>query len=224
MIAPAEEAEPLNELRAVLGNTVAINAYRTGALPFPDGTVLVKLAWKHVQSPDLNLRPFRELPRRVQVMVKDSKKYAENRRLGILDALSAAYRFDEAQHQTCFACHDAARKHTTTSLRATRRRIYEVQLRRADKLNPGAAMRPGCSVARRMFRYQPHNSLLASLAPSGETFELRPHDLRMNALQAFGLREAAIGAGDQVLLADDLGEIDDALGDQLWMLHRRCGA
>src|ERR1700722_3746395 len=50
LIAPAEEAAPLNELRTVLGNKTAINAYRNGTQPFPDGTVLVKLAWKRVQS------------------------------------------------------------------------------------------------------------------------------------------------------------------------------
>jgi Cytochrome P460 len=49
LIAPAEEAAPLDELRAILGNRSAIDAYRSGTLPFPDGTVLVKLAWKHIQ-------------------------------------------------------------------------------------------------------------------------------------------------------------------------------
>jgi len=32
----------------VLGNDVAVKAYQQGTLPFPDGTILVKLAWKHV--------------------------------------------------------------------------------------------------------------------------------------------------------------------------------
>src|SRR3954470_20286268 len=52
LIAPAQEAEPLKELRAGVGNDIAIKAYRDGKLPFPDGTVLVKLAWKHTQSPE----------------------------------------------------------------------------------------------------------------------------------------------------------------------------
>jgi hypothetical protein len=51
LIAPAEEAAPLNELRAILGNKSAIDAYRNDTLPFPDGTVLVKLAWKHIERP-----------------------------------------------------------------------------------------------------------------------------------------------------------------------------
>lgn len=57
LIAPAQEGEPLNELRAVLGNDIAVKAYRDGKLPFPDGTVLVKLAWKHIQSPDFEPPP-----------------------------------------------------------------------------------------------------------------------------------------------------------------------
>ena len=50
MVAVAHEAG-LDELRGVLGNDVALKAYREGALPFPDGTVLAKLAWKHVPVP-----------------------------------------------------------------------------------------------------------------------------------------------------------------------------
>src|SRR5262245_55435152 len=52
LVAPSLEGAPLNELRAVVGNRTAIDASRAGSLPFPDGTVLVKLAWKHVQSPE----------------------------------------------------------------------------------------------------------------------------------------------------------------------------
>jgi len=44
LIAPAEEAAPLNELRVVLGNSVAVKAVRAVTLPFPDGTIFAKLA------------------------------------------------------------------------------------------------------------------------------------------------------------------------------------
>ena len=40
----------LDELRGIVGNTTAMEAYRAGTLPFPDGSILVKLAWKHVNS------------------------------------------------------------------------------------------------------------------------------------------------------------------------------
>jgi hypothetical protein len=35
-------------LRAVLGNDMAIKAYREGKLPFPDGTIIARLAWSYV--------------------------------------------------------------------------------------------------------------------------------------------------------------------------------
>ena len=106
LIAPAIEAEPLNELRAVLGNAKAIKAYDQGTLPFPDGTVLVKLAWKHVQSPEFAPASVPGAATTVQVMVKDSKKYAATGGWGFgrfIDGKPA----DLAQHQTCFACHQS---------------------------------------------------------------------------------------------------------------------
>src|SRR5580658_6093043 len=39
-ISSAHEAGNLNSLGAVLGNDVALNAYREGKLPFPDGTII----------------------------------------------------------------------------------------------------------------------------------------------------------------------------------------
>ncbi|RWC94764.1 MAG: cytochrome C oxidase subunit III [Mesorhizobium sp.] len=106
LVAPAEEAEPLNELRAVLGNVVAIKAYREGTLPFPDGTFLAKLAWKHVQSAEFESASIPGTATTVQIMVKDSKKYAATGGWGFgrfVDGKPA----DEAQHETCFACHEA---------------------------------------------------------------------------------------------------------------------
>ena len=76
LIAPSEEAAPLNELRAILGNGPAIDADRNITLPFPNGTVLVKLAWKHIQSPEFGPASVPGAATTVQVMVKDSRKYA----------------------------------------------------------------------------------------------------------------------------------------------------
>ncbi len=106
LIAPAQEAEPLDELRAVLGNSVASEAYREATLPFPNGTVLAKLAWKHVQSPEFEPASIPGAATTVQIMVKDSKRYAATGGWGFgrfVDGKPA----DEAQHQTCFACHEA---------------------------------------------------------------------------------------------------------------------
>jgi Cytochrome P460 len=106
LIAPAQEADPLNELRAVLGNSVAINAYRDGTLPFPDGTILAKLAWKHVPSPEFGPASIPGAATTVQIMVKDSKKYAATGGWGFGRFINGKP-VDEAQHKTCFACHEA---------------------------------------------------------------------------------------------------------------------
>jgi len=106
LIAPAREAAPFDELRVVLGNDIAVRAYRKGTLPFPDGSVLVKLAWKEVQSPDFASATIPGAATTVQVMVKDSKKYASTGGWGFgrfIDGVPA----DQAQHRTCFACHEA---------------------------------------------------------------------------------------------------------------------
>ncbi|MBT2370426.1 cytochrome P460 family protein [Pseudomonas fluorescens] len=106
LIAPAQEAAPLDELRAVLGNDLAIKAYQDSTLPFPDGTVLVKLAWKHAQSPEFEPASIPGAATTVQVMVKDSMKYASTGGWGFGRFINGKPA-DEAQHQTCFACHQA---------------------------------------------------------------------------------------------------------------------
>ncbi len=106
MIGVAEEAEPLNELRAVLGNATAIDAYRTKQLPFPDGTVLVKLAWKRMQSTEFEPASVPGAVTTVQVMVKDANKYAATGGWGFGRFVNGEP-VDEVQHQTCFACHQA---------------------------------------------------------------------------------------------------------------------
>ena len=111
LVAPAQEAPPLDELRATLGNDVAIRAYARGAgpTPFPDGTVLVKLAWKHVPSPEFELASIPGAATTVQVMVKDSKKYAATGGWGY-GRFVDGQPVDEAQHRTCFACHQSRAK------------------------------------------------------------------------------------------------------------------
>jgi hypothetical protein len=106
LVAVAREAAPLDELRAVLGNAPAIEAYRKGTLPFPDGTVLAKLAWKHVPSPEFAPASVPGAATTVQVMVKDSRRYAATGGWGF-GRFIAGRPVDEAQHRTCFACHEA---------------------------------------------------------------------------------------------------------------------
>jgi hypothetical protein len=104
LIAPALEAKPLDELRAILGNTAAMTAYREGALPFPDGTILVKLAWKRARSTAFETASVPGPATTIQVMVKDSTKYAATGGWGFGRFLNGKPA-DAAQHRTCFACH-----------------------------------------------------------------------------------------------------------------------
>ncbi|MEL1263335.1 cytochrome P460 family protein [Pseudoxanthomonas putridarboris] len=106
LIAPAQEAAPFDELRAVVGNAVAMRAFRDHQRPFPDGTVLVKRAWKRVPSPDFASASIPGGATTVQVMVKDSRRYAATGGWGygrFIDGQPV----DEAQHRTCHACHAA---------------------------------------------------------------------------------------------------------------------
>ncbi|MCA8095731.1 cytochrome P460 family protein [Burkholderia contaminans] len=106
MVAPAEEAAPLDELRVVLGNPVAIRALEQATLPFPDGTILVKLAYKRKQSDELPSATVPGQATTVQVMVKDSRRYASTGGWGFGRFINGVPA-DIGQHQTCFACHQA---------------------------------------------------------------------------------------------------------------------
>lgn len=106
LIAPAEEAAPLDELRVVLGNLEAMAAIERSAKRFPDGAVLVKLAYKRKPSPDFEPATIPGQPTTVQVMVKDSRRYASTGGWGFGRFVNGVA-VDAAQHQTCFACHAA---------------------------------------------------------------------------------------------------------------------
>ena len=54
LISVAHEEGNLNDLRAQLGNDVAIKAFREGKLPFPDGTIIAALHWNYVSSEENN--------------------------------------------------------------------------------------------------------------------------------------------------------------------------
>ena len=54
LISVAHEEGNLNSFAAILGNDVAIKAYREGKLPFPDGTIIAALHYRHVPSEENN--------------------------------------------------------------------------------------------------------------------------------------------------------------------------
>lgn len=116
LISVAHEAGNLNDLRAILGNDPAIKAYRDNKLPFPDGTIIARLAWSYVSSDENNKVFGREQsfvagpPVNIQLMVKDSKKYATTGGWGFAQ-FKDGKPADEAVHKTCFSCHEPAKAH-----------------------------------------------------------------------------------------------------------------
>jgi Cytochrome P460 len=110
----------LDQLRAQFGNEIAIKAFREGTLPFPDGAIIVAQHWTRVPSEDNNkvlTGPFPGAqsfvigsPVNIQIMVKDSKKYASTGGWGFGDFKNGKPG-DEALHKTCFPCHQPAKDH-----------------------------------------------------------------------------------------------------------------
>ena len=104
------------QLRAQLGNDIAIEAFRQGTIPFPDGTIIAALHWNEASSdadnkvladgfPGLGLESvFAGSAVNVQFMVKDSKKYAATGGWGFADFTNGKPG-DLALHAQCFPCH-----------------------------------------------------------------------------------------------------------------------
>ena len=54
LISVAHEEGNLHSFAAILGNDIAIKAYREQKLPFPDGTIIAALHYGHVPSEENN--------------------------------------------------------------------------------------------------------------------------------------------------------------------------
>jgi hypothetical protein len=110
----------LKQLRAQLGNDIAMEAFRAGKLPFPDGAIIAALHWNEVSSdadnkvlaegfPGAGLESaFAGAAVNVQFMVKDSRKYAASGGWGFADFTNGKPG-NEALHQQCFVCHQPAK-------------------------------------------------------------------------------------------------------------------
>ncbi len=95
-----------DQVRAILGNDIAMKAYRDKTLPFPDGTTLAKLEWKRVPSGEFPGAFVPGAAVQIEFMVKDSKKYAETGGWGFGRFVNGKPA-DAAAHKTCFPCHSA---------------------------------------------------------------------------------------------------------------------
>ena len=109
-----------DQLRAQLGNDIAIKAFKEGTIPFPDGSVIAALHWTRVLSDNDTKVIAGQFPGaqsfvigsavNVQFMVKDSKKYAASGGWGFAD-FTEGKPGDKKLHEACFPCHGPAKDH-----------------------------------------------------------------------------------------------------------------
>ena len=111
LISVAHEEGNLHSFAAILGNDVAIKAYREGKLPYPDGTIIAALHYSHVPSQE-NDKVFGNPqsfvpgpPTNVQFMVKDSIKYAATGGWGFAHFNKDGTLGNDALMKTCFPCY-----------------------------------------------------------------------------------------------------------------------
>ena len=117
VVSVAHEEGDLNDIRAILGNDVAINAYRAGKLPFPEGAIVGRIAWSYGPSEENN-KAFGRAQSFVagaptefylQFMVKDSKKYAATGGWGYSSFDKNGKPTEDAAMKKCFPCHQAVK-------------------------------------------------------------------------------------------------------------------
>jgi hypothetical protein len=117
VVSVAHEEGDLNDIRAILGNDMAINAYRAGKLPFPEGAIVGRIAWSYVPS-EQNNKAFGRAQSFVagaptefylQFMVKDSRKYAATGGWGYSSFDKDGKPSPESGMKTCFPCHEAVK-------------------------------------------------------------------------------------------------------------------
>ena len=117
VVSVAHEAGELNDIRAVLGNDIAIKAYREGKVSFPEGAIVGRIAWGLVPSEENNKAFGREqsfvagapTDFYLQFMVKDSKKYAATGGWGYSSFDKNGKPTDEEAMKKCFPCHQAVK-------------------------------------------------------------------------------------------------------------------
>jgi hypothetical protein len=129
LISVAAVGPPVNDARAKLGNDVAMTDIQQGTIPYRDGAIIARLAWKQTTDPQttsafklqaqqVGLSPdaiakllsqsFVAGPAtNVQFMVKDSRKYASTGGWGFAQFTNG--KPDIIVQNTCFACHAPAK-------------------------------------------------------------------------------------------------------------------
>jgi hypothetical protein len=115
LISVAHEEGKLHSFAAVLGNDTAIKAYREAKLPYPDGTIIAALHYRHLPSEENNKvfgrdQSFVPGPQtNVQFMGNDSTKYASTGGWGFGHFNPDGKPGDQAFMKSCFPCHEKAK-------------------------------------------------------------------------------------------------------------------
>ena len=116
VISVAHEAGKNNDIRVIVGNDIAIKAFRDGLRPFPDGAIIGRLAWDYVPSAENNAifgqaQSFVAGPAtNIQFSVKDAKKYADTNGWGFGQFENGEPNKSEALIRTCSPCHARGNK------------------------------------------------------------------------------------------------------------------
>jgi len=109
------------ELRVILGNSAMIGSYKSGVpgngQPFAEGSIVVKIGWAERQSPSFPVAREPDVLRRVEFIVKDSKRFPLTAGWGyarfVYDAKTSTFTpwgKDASFAQECFQCHTTVKE------------------------------------------------------------------------------------------------------------------
>lgn len=107
VIAPSYR-EDKNHIRIILGNPLAIKAMKANKRPFPDGSIMAKVAWNTTKHPKFPVATVPDTFSQVEFMIKDSAKYKETGGWGFARFVGndlKPYGRDPGFVQECFGCH-----------------------------------------------------------------------------------------------------------------------
>jgi hypothetical protein len=120
VIAPSYRTDK-KELRVILGNAVMVDAYQNGiprdGRPFPEKSIVVKIAWSERKSPDFPDAFEPDTLKRVEFIMKDSKRFPDTNGWGFARFLYdektgsfTPYGKDAAFARECHQCHSTVRE------------------------------------------------------------------------------------------------------------------
>lgn len=107
VIAPSYRPDK-DHIRAILGNDAAVQAMKAGTRPFPDGTILAKVAWTTRKNPRFPVAVEPDKFAQVEFMVKDAKRYPATGGWGFARFLGPElkpYGQGPGFVQECYGCH-----------------------------------------------------------------------------------------------------------------------